>query len=127
MTFLQSQSFETLSRFVIASVWVFHGLYGKLCNGIPRHRLIVGRVLGGRLSRLATKVVGCLEVLLGVWAFSGVGRVGCALVQTLALAGMNTLEIILAADLLISAMGMVALNLGFLAMVWHWAFLMPRN
>lgn len=39
----------------------------------------------------------------------------------LAIVGMNTLEIILAADLLISAVGMAFLNLGFLTLVWLWA------
>jgi hypothetical protein len=62
-----------------------------------------------------------MEVLLGLWALSGWERIGCATVQTLAIAGMNTLEIILAGDLLISALGMVILNAGFLALVWHWA------
>ena len=34
---------------------------------------------------------------------------------------MNFLEILLARDLLISAAGMVALNLGFIALIWYWA------
>jgi len=31
------------------------------------------------------------------------------------------LEILLAGDLLISAIGMVVLNLGFLSLIWFWA------
>jgi cbb3-type cytochrome oxidase subunit 3 len=38
---------------------------------------------------------------------------------------MNTLEILLARDLLISAPGMVALNLCFLGVVWYWALHPP--
>ena len=34
---------------------------------------------------------------------------------------MNTLEVLFARDLLISAPGMVALNAGFLGLVWYWA------
>jgi hypothetical protein len=127
MTFLHSQTFETLSQVGIGMVWVFHGFYSKILNGIPRHQLIVGRVLGERLARPATKAIGCLELLLGLWVFSGVARVECAVVQTLAIVGMNTVEIIMAGDLLISAIGMVMLNLGFLAVIWHWALWAPRS
>lgn len=126
MTFLQSPSFETLSQIVIGIVWVFHGFYSKILNGIPRHQLIVSRVLGDRFARPATKAIGCLEVLLGLWAFTGGARAECAMVQTLAIVGMNTLEIILAGDLLISAIGMLMLNLGFLAVIWHWALWVPQ-
>ena len=121
MTFLESHTFEALSRIGIGMVWVFHGLYSKILNGVPRHRLIVGRVLGERIARPGTKAIGCLEILLGLWVFSGIARVDCAATQTLAIVGMNTLEIILARDLLISATGMVMLNLGFLVLIWHWA------
>ena len=41
--------------------------------------------------------------------------------MTVALVAMNTLEIILAPELLISAVGMVALNLCFMAIIWWWA------
>ncbi len=120
-SFRQSQTIRTWLGAALGSVWIFHGLYSKILDQIPRHRGIVGRILGEGIARPATLVVGLLEVLLGFWIFSGRKRRACALVQTLAIAGMNTLEIALARDLLISAPGMVALNLGFLALVWYWA------
>lgn len=126
MTFFQSPIFHTLSQIVIGIVWVFHGLYSKILNGIPRHELIVGRVLGERIARPATKSIGCLEVLVGLWALTGLARVECAAIQTLAIGAMNTLEILLAGDLLISWMGMVTLNLGFLAVIWLWALWLPK-
>ena len=106
-------------RILIGSVWVFHGLYSKLLDGIPRHRLIVARVLGDDLAVIATRAVGIAEILLGLWAFSQRWPRTCAAVQTLAIVTMNTLEIARAPDLLISAPGMVALNLGFLALGWY--------
>lgn len=106
---------------LIGSVWIFHGLYSKLLGGIPRHRLIVERVLGEEAGTPVTIVVGALEVLLGLWVFTRRKRLACALVQSLAILLMNTLEIVLAKDLLISAAGMVALNLMFLALAWYWA------
>ena len=116
-----------LSQIAIGSVWVFHGLYSKILNGIPRHRLIVGRILGAGRAGIATKVIGLLELLLGGWAITGWHPVWCAAVQTGALLAMNSLEILLARELLISAMGMVALNLGFLSLVWWWATFSWRN
>jgi hypothetical protein len=121
ITFLESDALHTVAQIIIGSVWVFHGLYSKLFNGIPRHRLIVGRILGAAAGGIATTIIGGLEVLLGVWAFTGWRRVACAAVQTVAIVVMNALEIGLARDLLISAVGMVVLNLIFLTLVWHWA------
>ena len=106
---------------LIGSVWIFHGLYSKLLNGIPRHRMIVDRILGKRLGFLATKLIGGAEVLVGIWVFTGWQPVLCASVQTLAIVSMNTIEILFARDLLISAAGMVLLNAGFLLLIWHWA------
>lgn len=105
----------------IASVWVFHGLYSKLLDGIPRHRAIVARVLGAEVAGPATIAVGVLEILLGCWVLSGLRPRVCATAQTIAIVAMNTVEIALARDLLISAPGMVALNAAFLTLVWVWA------
>ena len=113
--------FRKLLTILIGSVWVFHGLYSKIYNGIPRHQQIVGRILGEGIADRATLAIGILEISLGLWIFSGLQRRTCALVQTGALVSMNFLEILLARDLLISALGMVALNLGFISLIWFWA------
>jgi hypothetical protein len=118
---LRSDALRTLAQVVIGSVWVFHGIYSKVCNGIPRHRLIVGKILGDANAGVATKVIGLLEFLIGLWAFTGWQPVGCAIVQTVTIVAMNSLEILLARELLISGIGMVILNLGFLSLVWSWA------
>ena len=125
-SFLQSDAFHIVAQIVIGSVWVFHGLYSKILNGIPRHRLIVGRILGAANAGIATKAIGLLELLLGLWAFIGCQPVACAVVQTTAIVAMNTLEIFLAGELLISAIGMILLNLAFLSLVWHWAIFAPK-
>jgi hypothetical protein len=105
---------------LISSVWIFHGLYSKLLNGVPRHRAIVGRVLGEEWAVPVTIIVGILEVTLGLWALSRWRRRECALVQTLAIVTMNSLEIARARDLLLSAPGMLLLNAMFLIGVWIW-------
>ena len=114
-----------LSQILIGAVWIFRGLYSKLLHGIPRHQLIVAKVLGEKIACPATKAIGVLEVLLGLWVLSGSVPIPCAVVQTLAIVSMNTIEIALARELLISALGMVILNLGFLALIWRWATTSP--
>jgi len=117
----QPEPLHFVAQMGIGSVWVFHGLYSKILNGIPRHRLIVGKILGTSRAGAATKTIGLLELLLGAWAIAGWHPVWCASVQTAALIAMNSLEILLARELLISSLGMVALNVGFLSLVWWWA------
>ena len=125
-SFFQSPGVHLVSQGLIGFVWVFHGLYSKILNGIPRHRLIVGKVLGAKHAGFAVWFVGALEVLLGIWVFTDWHPIECAAVQTGAIIAMNTLEIILARELLISALGMVILNAGFLALVWLWALVIVR-
>jgi hypothetical protein len=121
MLHLQPERLRLFSQAGIAVVWIFHGLYSKILDGIPRHRLIVGKILGAKRAGIATKTIGLAEMLLGGWAIIGCHPVWCASVQTAAIFAMNTLEILLARELLISALGMVFLNLGFLSLVWWWA------
>ena len=118
---MSAHAVHTLAQIVIGSVWVFHGLYSKLLNGIPRHRLIVGKILGEERAQIATRVIGVMEFLLGAWAFTGWQPVWCASIQTAAIVAMNSLEILLAREFLISAIGMLILNFGFLSLVWWWA------
>mgnify|MGYP003383186007 CR=1 FL=1 len=126
MTFLQSADALLFAQWLIGGIWIFHGLYSKLLRGIPRHRQIVARVLGERHADLATNLVGLAEVALGIWTLTGWHRVPCAAVQTVALISMNALEIALAVDLLISAIGLLVLNAAFLTVIWNWA-LAPRG
>ncbi|MEK0450125.1 MAG: hypothetical protein RL088_2393 [Verrucomicrobiota bacterium] len=120
-----SHSAQNAAALGIASVWVFHGLYSKILNRIPRHREIVSRVLGERFAGPATKIIGAMEVLMGLWILSGFERTLCAGVQTVGLFVMNALEIRFARDVLISPIGMVVLNLGFVCVIWAWALCGP--
>ncbi len=127
MNLAASDCFHTFVQVAIGAVWVFHGLYSKILDGIPRHRKIVARILGERFAVPATRIIGGFEIVLGLWVFTGFARPECAAVQTLAIMAMNTLEIALAGDLLISAFGMVLLNLGFLALIWQWALFIQTS
>ena len=113
---------------VVDEVWV----QGVLLLGVGLALLGVGVELcceEGLLVGVGVELVGVvclLEVLLGLWAYTGWRPVECAAVQTTAIVAMNTLEIFLAGELLISAIGMVLLNLAFLSLVWLWVFSVPK-
>lgn len=56
--------FNTLLRFAIASVWLFMGLFSKVLDMVPRHRMIVGRILGDDAAYAVTALIGVLEILI---------------------------------------------------------------
>lgn len=85
----------------IAAVWVINGLYCKVLSGVPRHEMIVARILGESHAFLIVKTIGVLEILMAVWVLSRMKSRFCALFQIFIVATMNILEFILAPDLLL--------------------------
>lgn len=85
----------------IALVWLINGLFCKLLNLIPRHELIVSRILGADIAPVAVKIIGVLEILMFCWIISRIKPRLCALIQVLIIAAMNIIEFILAPDLLL--------------------------
>ena len=76
-----SRCLQWAVRIVIAGVWIFHGLYSKILDGVPRHRLIVGRILGDSFARPLTVLIGTGEILLGLWVLSGRRSRACAMLH----------------------------------------------
>ena len=108
-------------RIATAVVWlVFGGLF-KVLDLVPRHRLIVAAVLGAAVARPATMLIGCAEVLLGIWILSGLRPRACAAAQTIAIVTMNTLELTLARELLLAPVAMLCANAALLAVGWYCA------
>lgn len=112
-------------RALIAGVWLAFGVAFKIFGLVPRHELIVARVLGEDLAGPITLFVGALEAVIGIWFLSGIRLRLCAVVQTLAIIAMNFLEIALARDLLLAPAPMLIANTFFLALVWYCAFNSP--
>lgn len=96
---------KTLLHFLltlgIAAVWLINGLICKLLNVVPRHQMIVSRILGADHASLLTKTIGLLEVLMAIWILSGIKHRLCASTQVILIAVMNTIEFFLAPDLLL--------------------------
>ena len=115
-----------LLTYAIAAVWFVNGLYAKVLNGVPRHEQIVARILGPEHAFVLTKAIGVSEVLMAVWIVSRIRPRWCALAQMLLVATMNTLEIVLAPDLLLFGRlnGLYALL--FVGVVYYDGFVLTR-
>lgn len=107
-------------RSAVAGVWLYEGLWCKLLGREARQVEIVANVpfLSPGLARGFIKVLGLVEVGLGVWALSGVMPVLCALAQTVLLVALNTNGILWSRGLIHDPAGMVIKNFAFLVLAW---------
>jgi hypothetical protein len=112
----------SLVRWGVGLVWVVFGLGFKLLDAVPRHRRIVGRILGERHAGALTRLIGLAECALGVWMWSGRWTLACVAVQAVAIVTMNALEIARARDLLLSPRWMVVANTALLGAAMFVAF-----
>ena len=85
----------------ISMVWFLNGLFCKVLNFVPRHQMIVARILGEEYSALLTKTIGVSEILMAVWFLSKLKSRWCAYTQIAVVLTMNIIETILAPDLLL--------------------------
>lgn len=90
-----------LLTFCIAFVWTANGLYCKILNFVPRHQAIVADILGAEHSRLLTFLIGCSEICMAIWIFSGIKTRFSAIAQIIIVATMNVLEFTLVPHLLL--------------------------
>jgi DoxX-like family len=115
----------TWLRLAIALVWLSFGLLFKALGMVPRHRQIVGRVIGEEHADAVLWMVALTEIGLSGWMLVGRFLPACVAVQTAFIAAMNTLELRRARDLLLSPVGMVIANAGFLSLGWYVALAGP--
>jgi uncharacterized protein YqjF (DUF2071 family) len=109
-----------LSTFMVASVWLVHGLLNKLLHFSPRHLQIVQSVpgLAGSRGELVLTAVGLCEVGIALWVLTGWAAGACAAVQTIFLLSMNAVELSVARPLLLWPAGLIPINLAFLGVAW---------
>lgn len=86
---------------LIATVWLANGLICKVLNLVPRHELIVARILGNSYARPLTLLIGLSEIIMAIWTFTKFQSKLNAIAQMAIVATMNTIEFILAPDLLL--------------------------
>jgi hypothetical protein len=96
----QTKKHQLLTCF-IALVWFINGFFCKVLNLVPRHQEIVGRILGYNYSKILTLLIGISEIAMAVWVISRVYSKINAVVQIVAVAAMNALEVALVPHLLL--------------------------
>ena len=104
----------------VAAVWFYEGLWCKLLNGEPNQVKVVEAVPGyGPIWGVQLlKLLGIVEVAVGIWVLIRVTPVLCAIVQTALLVGLNSSGLIWARHLIHDHPGMVVKNFAFLVLVW---------
>src|SRR5688572_572425 len=125
---IQRPAMSSAARWLIAAIWLTHGLYNKLLHGSPRHLQIVQSTPGleGTAGEYALAAIGAGEVAIAVWVVSGFTPRLCAAVQTLGLLSMNVVELAFARHLLLWPAALLPANLVFLSLAWFGA-LAPGN
>ena len=118
---------KTILTIGIASVWLVNGLFCKVLNLVPRHEMIVARILGDTYSVLATKTIGVLEIFMAVWVVSRIKTRWCALFQIFTVAVMNIIEFILAPDLLLFGQVNGVVAAFFIVVVYLNEFVIPNG
>jgi hypothetical protein len=88
-------------RYLIALVWLSNGLLCKVLLLVPRHAAIVARILGPSHAEKLTRLIGLGEIGIALWVLSGWHPRWCVAVQIALVLTMNTLEALLAPDLLL--------------------------
>jgi DoxX-like family len=92
---------KTFLTIAIALVWLINGFFCKVLNLVPRHQLIISRILGEYNAGIVTKIIGLSEILLFAWIISEKRSRLCAVTQIIIIATMNVIEFFLAPDLLL--------------------------
>lgn len=90
-----------LLNYLIAAVWMANGLFCKVLNFVPRHQEIVARIIGSAHAGILTRLIGLAEITMAVWILSGFRTKLNAITQSVIIATMNSLEFMLAPDLLL--------------------------
>ena len=98
---MKQPSIHTLLNYGISAIWLINGLFCKLLNLVPRHQLIVTRILGAEHARLLTVLIGLSEIVMAIWILSRFKTKLNAITQIVVIATMNMMEFILVPDLLL--------------------------
>lgn len=98
-----------------------------MLNGVPRHQLIVARILGSDYAYLLTKAIGFSEILMAVWVISRIRSRPCAITQILLVAAMNSIEFMFAPDLLLFGRLNAVNALLFIGVIYYNEFILATQ
>lgn len=109
-----------LLRIAVAAVWLYEGLWCKLLGRVAHQMTVVEAVpkLGPLFGKTFLRLLGSVEVLLGLWVLSGITPGLCAIVQTVLLVTLNANGLVWARHIIHDPAGMVVKNVSFLLLAW---------
>jgi hypothetical protein len=107
-------------RYFTAIVWLINGIYAKILGGIPRHELIVEKVLQTTHAHQFIIWIGIAEIFMVVWILSGKYSKFNVIVQAIVILTMNILEFTLSSGLLLwGKMNLVFACLFVVLILWN--------
>ena len=111
---------DWLVRGAVAAVWVYEGVWCKLLGGDLNQVKVVEAVpsWGPKVGRAFLKVLGVVELTLGLWAYGGWQPLYCAVVQTALLVTLNASGLLWSRHQIHDPAGMVVKNFAFLVLAW---------
>lgn len=117
----------SILNYFIALIWLINGLFCKVLNLVPRHEVIVARILDLEFSRPMTVLIGISEIAMSAWILSGYRSRLNAVIQILVVASMNLLEFILVPELLLWGKYNSLFALIFILIVFYSEFVIGKK
>jgi DoxX-like family len=120
----------TLNKIIticIALVWIANGLFCKVLHLVPRHEQIVARILGTAYAHPLTIAIGCSEIVMAIWILTRIKTRLNAIAQIIIVATMNTIEFLLAPDLLLWGKLNSVFAFLFILLVFYNAFYLNKK
>ncbi len=108
---------------LFALVWFVNGLLCKVLDFVPRHREIVGRILGEDHALTLTRLIGLGEIVMAAWILSQWKWRWSAGAQIIAVVAMNVIEFLLVPDLLLFGRWNASVALVYCAIVTYAGFI----
>jgi hypothetical protein len=121
------KTIHKLLTFLIAAIWLINGLFCKVLNLVPRHQLIVARILGNEYAVLFTRAIGVAEIFVAIWIMSRVKTHLSAFMQIVVVAAMNAIEFFMAPDLLLFGKVNAILAVAFILVVYSNEFVLKKH
>jgi hypothetical protein len=122
-----NKSLQVGLTIIICLVWFINGLFCKILSLVPRHELIVSRILGAEYASILTKAIGVAEVFMVIWIVSGIKSRYCAVFQMIIIATMNVMEFVLVPDLLLFGRLNIVFAFLFIILIYSNEFIVKRT
>jgi uncharacterized membrane protein YphA (DoxX/SURF4 family) len=124
---LTSQKLNNVLTYLIALVWFVNGFFCKVLNLAPRHEQIVARILGNPHARLFTFLIGFAEIIMAIWIIARFKTKLNATLQIIVIVLMNSLEFIIAPNLLMWGKLNVIFAFIFVCLIYYNEFIVNNS